>query len=228
MHEINRKDIQNEVLNETDYTYISLMSKKIRIGVIGGGKAGQIKIRHFVNNKCRVEVLAEKFSDELLKLYEDNSEHINLINEKFNFKFLEDKHIVVIASSDEKLNESIRKYCDENYKIYIDASDFKNGIGVIPAERSSRTMNFALNTKGGNPKGAVLMCNKIKKYISEYDDFIEFTGKIRNNVKACEEYKKDVLFYIYSTEFEEAYKNGMYMEALNKRYGNDIVRKLLV
>lgn len=228
MHGNNRKDIQDISLNEIDYTYISLMSKKVRIGVIGGGKGGQIKTRHFVNNKCNVEVISKDFTQELLKLAEENEEYLTLINREFNIEFLNDKHIIVIASNDENINEIIRKYCDDNYKIYIDASDFTNGIGVVPAERSSKTMNFALNTKQGNPKGAVLMCNKIQNYISEYDDFIELTGTIRNNVKNYPEYKRDVLSYIYSSEFEEAYKRGDYIESLNERYGNDIIKKLLM
>lgn len=223
----NREDIQDVSLNEIDYTYISLMSKKIRIGVIGGGKGGQIKTRHFVNNKCRVEVISKDFTNELINLAEENPEYLTLINKEFNIEFLKDKHIVVIASNDEDINEVIRKYCNDNYKIYIDASDFAKGIGVVPAERSSKSMNFALNTKKGNPKGAVFMCNKIQDYISEYDNFIELTGTIRNNVKNYSEYKKDVLSYIYSSEFEEAYKHGNYIEALNKRYGNDITKKLL-
>ena len=228
MHGNNRKDIQDISLNEIDYTYISLMSKKVRIGVIGGGKGGQIKTRHFVNNKCNVEVISKDFTQELLKLAEENEEYLTLINREFNIEFLKDKHIIVIASNDENINDIIRKYCDDNYKIYIDASDFTNGIGVVPAERSSKTMNFALNTKQGNPKGAVLMCNKIQNYISEYDDFIELTGTIRNNVKNYPEYKRDVLSYIYSSEFEEAYKRGDYIESLNERYGNDIIKKLLM
>ena len=228
MHGNNRKDIQDISLNEIDYTYISLMSKKVRIGVIGGGKGGQIKTRHFVNNKCNVEVISKDFTQELLKLAEENEEYLTLINREFNIEFLKDKHIIVIASNDENINEIIRKYCDDNYKIYIDASDFTNGIGVVPAERSSKTMNFALNTKQGNPKGAVFMCNKIQNYISEYDDFIELTGTIRNNVKNYPEYKRDVLSYIYSSEFEEAYKRGDYIESLNERYGNDIIKKLLM
>lgn len=96
MHRNNRKDIQDEVLEEIDYAYISLISQKIRIGVIGGGKGGQIKTRHFVNNKCRVYVLAKNFSDELIELSKENSEYLTLIDEEFNIEFLKDKHIVVL------------------------------------------------------------------------------------------------------------------------------------
>ena len=39
-----------------DISYISLISSKLRVGIIGGGKAGAIKTKHFVNRKCYVEV----------------------------------------------------------------------------------------------------------------------------------------------------------------------------
>lgn len=227
MYGNNRKDIQDKLKESIDYSYISLMSDKIRIGVVGGGRGGQIKVRHFVNNKCRVEVLAKGFTDDLVKLSEEFPDYLRLIDEEFDVGFLKDKHIVVIASNDENINDFIRTYCEENYKIYIDSTDFNKGMGVVPAERSTRTMNFALNTKMGNPKGAVLMCNKIKDYISRYDDYIELTTKIRNNAKACEEYKKDILSYIYSSEFENAYENGTYEEALEEKFNKELVQKLL-
>lgn len=227
MHGNNRKDIQDRVRESIDYSYISLISSKIKIGVIGGGKGGQIKVRHFVNNKCRVEVLSGKFSDDLVKLSQEFPDNLKLIYEEFNVEFLKDKHIVVIASNDEKINDFIRTYCDENYKIYIDSTDFTKGMGVVPAERSTRTMNFALNTKMGNPKGAVLMCNKVKDYIDRYDDYIELTTRIRNNAKDFDEYKKEILSYIYSVEFENAYKSGIYEEALEEKFNKELVQKLL-
>ena len=90
MYEDNRKDICNEGI---DYSYISLISCKLRIGIIGGGKAGTIKTKHFVNNKCYVEVLAHTFSEEIIQLSKDFLGRLKLINEEFSYKFLEDKHI---------------------------------------------------------------------------------------------------------------------------------------
>ena len=65
MYEDNRKDIYDEGI---DYSYISLISSKLRVGIIGGGKAGAIKTKHFVNNKCYVEVLSHTFSEEIIEI----------------------------------------------------------------------------------------------------------------------------------------------------------------
>lgn len=227
MYGNNRKDIDHRLENSIDYSYISLMSYKIRIGVVGGGKAGMIKVKHFVKNKCSVEVLSKEFNDDVIKMLKDFKDNLKLINKEFDFEFLKDKHIVIIASNDEDLNQIIRNYCDENSKIYIDSTDFTKGMGVVPVERSTKNMNIALNTKNGNPKGAVLMCNKAKDYLSEYDDYIELTTKIRNNIKSYDEYKKDVLDFIYSSEFENAYMNGTYKEALEAKFNKELVEKMI-
>lgn len=94
-------------------------------------------------------------------------------------------------------------------------------------KEAQKNMNIALNTKNGNPKGAVLMCNKAKDYLSEYDDYIELTTKIRNNIKSYDEYKKDVLDFIYSSEFENAYMNGTYKEALEAKFNKELVEKMI-
>lgn len=223
MHENNREDIQNLI----DYSFISLMSSKLKIGVIGGGKAGEIKIKHLVNNKCYVEVLSKSFTDGIVQLSKRFESNLKLINEEFSYEFLKNKHLIIIALDDESLKDKIKKYCDDNFKIYIDSSNFLEGMGVIPVERSTNNMNFALNTKGGNPKGAVFVCNKIKDMLEEYDDFIEITTKLRKNAKLIINYKSDILKFIYSEKFEEAFNNGKYKECLELKFPKDIVEQLL-
>lgn len=221
MHKDNRKDIQNEV----EYTFISLFSKKLKIGVIGGGRAGSIKIKHFVNNKCYVEVLAKEFSPDILEL-SANNDNLKLIYREFDYEFLKDKHIVVIALDNSIIKENVKKYCDENYKIYIDSTDFKQGMAVVPTERSTRTMNIALNTKGGNPKGSVWAADKIRRILMEYDDYIDFTTKVRNTAKNIPEWKCEILKYIFTDEFKEFFDNGKGLECMKSRFPEDVIDKL--
>ena len=44
MYKDTRKDIPEECL---EYTYLSVMSKKLRIGIVGGGNVGYIKGKKF-------------------------------------------------------------------------------------------------------------------------------------------------------------------------------------
>lgn len=221
MHRNNREDIQNEV----DYTFISFFSAKLRIGVIGGGRAGYIKIRHFVKNKCYVEVLSKVFSEDIIELSSRN-DNLKLIDRDFDFEFLKDKHIIIIALEDSTIKDNVKEYCNENYKIYIDSTSFKDGMAVVPTERSTRTMNVALNTKGGNPKGSVWAADKIRKVLMEYDDYIEFTTEVRNKAKDIPEYKNEIIKFIFTDEFKESFDKGEGVKSLKERFTEEVIEKL--
>lgn len=224
MHKDNREDIQNVISN---YSYIGLLSNKLRVGIIGAGKGGTIKIKHFVNNKCYVEVLSQNFNEEIIKISKKFPERVKLVKEEFTNNFLKDKHLIVIAVDDEKLRVMIRKYCDDNYKIYIDCSNFLDGMGVVPVERSTENISFALNTKGGNPKGAILVSNKIKEMLLEYDEFISFTTKIRNRVKKVPTYKNEVLQFIGTENFITSFNEGNFKKDLESKFPKEVVEYLL-
>lgn len=224
MDKDNRKDIYGEGI---EYSYVSLISKKVRVGIIGGGKAGTIKTKHFANNKCYVEVLSKEFDEEIIKLANSFKGSLNLINEEFSYDFLSDKHLIVIAVDDEILKRKIRDYCEENYKIYIDSSNFKDGMGVVPIQRKTENITFALNTKQGNPKGAIIIASKVKNIIEEYDDFIKFIGVIRNKAKRFPEYKNDIIELISNENFKKFFDEGKGETVLRERFPKDIVDYLL-
>ncbi|WP_238918803.1 NAD(P)-dependent oxidoreductase [Clostridium sp. YIM B02555] len=224
MDKYNAKDIFHEGI---DYSYISLISKKLRIGIIGGGKAGTIKAKHFVKSKSYVEVLAKTFDEEIIELAKNSKDNLKLINEPFNFRFLHDKHIVILAFNDDILKNKIKDYCDEKYKIYIDSSDFMNGMGVVPVQRSTDNLTFALNTEYGNPKGSVFLSNKIENLLKEYDSFMAFITKIRNKTKGMESYKDDIIKFIVSDEYKKAFDEGKSEEELRNNFPKNIVDYLL-
>jgi precorrin-2 dehydrogenase/sirohydrochlorin ferrochelatase len=224
MDKNNGKDIYDD---EVDFSYIALRSDKLRVGIIGGGKAGAIKARHFVKNKCYVEILSMTFDNNIIKLAECEPERLKLITDSFNFKFLEDKHLIIIALDDEGLRNKIKKYCDDNFKLYIDSACSTEGMGAVPMEQSTKNITFALNTKHGNPKGAILLSNKVKKLLEEYDDFIKFIAKIRNKAKELPEYKRDIIEFICNDTFKEAFDQGKSESALKTKFSKEIVDYLL-
>ncbi|WP_026889306.1 NAD(P)-dependent oxidoreductase [Clostridium beijerinckii] len=220
----NRENIYDEGI---EYSYISLISKKLRVGIVGGGKAGTIKARHFVKNKCYVEVISKTFDKELTELSKAFSERLKLIAGDFCYEFLKDKHLIIIALDDENLKNITKKYCEENYKIYIDSSDFISGMGVIPIQRSAENAVFALNTKYGNPKGAVLLSNKVEETIKEYDEFIKYIGLIRNKAKSFPEFKVQITSFIGNDEFKKSFDKGEAEKALRSRFSKEIVDYLI-
>ncbi|GEP62345.1 precorrin-2 dehydrogenase [Clostridium beijerinckii] len=220
----NRENIYDQGI---EYSYISLISKKLRVGIVGGGKAGTIKARHFVKNKCCVEVISKTFDGELIELSKEFSEILKLKNEDLSYEFLRDKHLIIIALDDENLKNIVKKYCEENYKIYIDSSDFISGMGVVPIQRSTENVVFALNTNYGNPKGAVLLSNKVEKTIKEYDEFIRYIGLIRNKAKSFPEFKMQITSFIGNDEFKKSFDNGEAEKALRSRFSKEIVDYLI-
>lgn len=224
MDEDNRKDICDE---EIDYSYISLISKKLRVGIIGGGKAGAIKTKHFVNNKCYVEVLSNAFEEEIIELSNVFKDRVSLRNEELSFQFLRDKHIIIIALEDETIKGEVKSYCEENYKIYIDSSNFTDGMGVVPIQKSTKNITFALNTNFGNPKGAVLVSNKVKNLLEEYDEFMKYVGIIRNRAKTLPKYKKEIISFINNEEFKKYFDEGESESLLKDNFPKEIVDYLL-
>lgn len=220
MDEDSRKDICNE---EIDYSYIALISKKLRVGIIGGGKAGAIKARHFVKNKCYVEILSKTFNEEIIELSKNEHERLKLINSEFSYEFLRDKHLIIIALGDEFLKNKVKNYCDENYKLYIDSSRFIDGMGSVPIQKNTENITFALNTKYGNPKGTVLLSDKVKNLLEKYDDFISFTGKIRNKVRELPAYKNDIITFVNGEDFIKSFDEGKGEKLLRTNFPKEIV-----
>lgn len=224
MFENNREDIYDGKVN---YSFISLLSSKIRIGVIGAGRAGLIKTRHFINAGCYVEVISKEFNEEIINLTKDSKSKLKLIKEEFNCKFIKDKHIILIAIDDINTIQEIINYCEENSKIYINSSNFKDGMGVVPIQKNLKNISFGLNTIGGNPKGAVLLSNKVNDVLKEYDEFIGLTSEIRNKAKFLKNYKKEIINFIGTEDFKYFYDKGKDNLILKMYFPKEIVEYLV-
>ena len=130
------------------------------------------------------------------------------MRKEYDKKFIEDKHIVIIAISDEETIDNIISDCNSLAKIYINSSNFKNGMGVIPVKRESKNISLSINTKVGNPKGAVMLADKLQKEIESYDDFMKFTGVIRNTVVMEKAEKLKLLSFVNNEDFKYIFDKG--------------------
>ena len=63
-----------KILNRgVDFSLISVFSKKTRrVGIIGAGRGGFIKAKHFFNQGCSVDVLAKEIGEEFKELKGEN------------------------------------------------------------------------------------------------------------------------------------------------------------
>lgn len=215
-----REDIQSRKI---DYNYIALMSSKLRVGIIGGGKVAYLKAKTFISNGCFLEIISKEFSKEFLEL---DYKNIVLNNKKYYKDFINDKHIIIIAIDDDKLRKEITNDCDSLFKIYIDCTDVRNGVAAMPIQRKTKNISVALNTSFSNPKASKMLIESVVKNLSEYDDFIEYVGKIRNNAKGLEVYKKEIIEFVNSEDFKFIWEKNKSEMILKMFFDEDIIKRL--
>lgn len=217
------EDSKTNLHGELSYAPVTLFGEKLRIGVIGAGRGALIKVRNFYNKGSKIEVLALDFLEDFYKFDRDK---VKLIKGNYNKGFILDKHLIIIAIGDENIINEIKNDCENLCKIYINSSKFKEGMGVIPVTRESEFITVAVNTKIGNPRGAVMVAESITESLQEFDEYIRLTGKIRNCLFLDKKIKDDLLKFINSSDCKFFYDKNKIFEVFKLFYDEDLVRKI--
>lgn len=213
MYEDNTKDI---LCSGIEHTMISLISEKINVLIIGGGKAALTKMRTFAGRGCRVSLISKEFLKEFKALEECNN--IKLIYDQYNKRYIYDKHLVIIATNSKEVNKVIREDCQELYKLFIDCSDPKEGTCITPCQRNTKNTFFGLHTKSVSPKTSIYLANKVKGELEKYDEFISFSSLIRNKIKDWDK-KQQIMNYVCSDDFYFFYEKKEAETVLKMFYG---------
>jgi precorrin-2 dehydrogenase / sirohydrochlorin ferrochelatase len=198
-----------------DFTFLSINSKKVKVLVIGGGKAALIKAKSFLRKGFVVHCIAPNFNEEFLQL---NYETLKLIVEEFKDEIVKSYHIVVICTNKEELNRHIRVLCDEEYKVYIDATMPEESMATLCAMTSTKEVSVGVRIKGKSPKTSQFLANKVKQYLMQYDDYVFFATHVRNNIGDFHK-KSEVLEFISSEDFLFFFEKHYGEEILNLFYG---------
>jgi precorrin-2 dehydrogenase/sirohydrochlorin ferrochelatase len=185
---------------------ISLISPKVNVLIVGGGRAALIKATTFAKKGCKVWVVSKKFIPEFSEL--NSYSNLKIINEEYNKHHICDKHIIIIATNCEEINAKIREHCDELSKLYIDCSNSKKGLCITACQRNTENTVFGINTSDGSPKTSIFLADKIKNKLEKYDDFVAFTSLIRNGAKGLEN-KNEIMNFACSDDFLFFYENGL-------------------
>ena len=203
---------------DLDYTMISLLSNKVNILIIGGGEAAFIKCRTFSNGGCNITVVSKEFCQDFEKL--NDKPNVRLIKAEYEKSYVDNNHIVIIATDNKLTNQAIKKYCDDKSKLYLNCEDYKQGLFVTPVQKNMSNMKFALHTKNGSPKTTLFMSKVIEDKIREYEDFIDYTCCIRNMVKFMN-CKKEIMSFVCSEDFYFFYIKGAQNDILEMFYGTE-------
>lgn len=219
MYEDTGKDISQGIM---DFLQISLISTKVKVGVVGGGRAALIKAKSFLEKGCRVEALSKDFAEDFKTIAD---EKLKIIKGVYDKAFIMDKHIVVLALEPGEALEEAIKHCEECHKIYINCSDFKEGMALMPTQYRGENLCFSLHASGGNPRATKMIMGKITEQLEEYNEFIGYITKLRNNAKALE-HKESVLSFLASEDFEYFYKKEKERLIITMFFGEEISEKI--
>ena len=109
------------------------------------------------------------------------------------------------VSSDKNKKEEIKRDCEEESRIYIDSTEFMEGMGSIPMQKDLKNIVVGVNTRRGNPKGSRFIAQKVEEELLKYDDFIGYTTILRNRCKDSS-IKKVLTDFISTEDFFFFYK----------------------
>ncbi|MBK5242315.1 NAD(P)-dependent oxidoreductase [Clostridium sp.] len=215
MSKNSRKDILSERI---DYTFISLLSNKISVVIIGGGRAGFIKCKSFAEKGCSVTVVSKEFNPSFNDLR--NAYNVELIKDFYKKSYIEHMHLVVIAVDDKVDNVKIKEDCEKSCKLYLDCSNFKDGLFITPVQRQNKNLSFSIHTKEGNPKASILLADCIYNKLNDYTEFTEYIGGLREKVKKLD-HKNEFMEFVSTEDFMFFYSKGVHESVLNMFYGGE-------
>ncbi|WP_346935369.1 NAD(P)-dependent oxidoreductase [Clostridium sp.] len=202
--------------------FISLNGMNTKVLILGGGKSALIKAKTLLYNGFMVHCISKEFTDEF-KVLDGAYTNLELLDKPFTNELLEDYHLIVICTNDDKFNENIRNICNSKNRIFIDTTLPENSRAVLCATGRSKNIALGLRVKGKNPKASVFLCNKGKEYFESFDNYIEFITHIRNNVTTLNN-KNEILNFICSEDFLFFFNHGYHIEIL-KLFYSDLLNK---
>lgn len=162
---------------------ISIEEKNIL--VVGAGKAAMKKVKTMKGRGANITIVGSDvstFENEKSADFETiNENEVKVINENYNEKHLNDKHLVFIATNNEELNEKIQKDCEARNILVnrVDtgfAGDFINMYNLEDEE-----YNVGISTYGASPHLLKSIKKDIKNIMdTKYKEKISLLRKFRD------------------------------------------------
>lgn len=176
------------------------------VSVIGGGKVALRKVKKLIEYNCNIVVISPEFVDEFQKLKQE----VKLVEEKYSPKQIGNSSLVIAATSDKKINESISEYCKNNNILCNVVDDINLSDFIVPASIKRGDLTISISTMGNSPSLAVKIKKEIEqKYTDEYIDYVKLLGQMREIILekyTDEDEKKKILNELVNLDYEELKK----------------------
>ncbi|MGM0395835.1 MAG: NAD(P)-dependent oxidoreductase [Bacillota bacterium] len=199
-----------------DSMFISVIPGKTNVLVIGGGRAGFLKSKSFAERGCNLTVVSKEFMDEFHTLPVEYK--VELILDSYKKEHIKNKHLVVVAVDNKNLGQSIIHDCESSCKLYLDCSDYSNGIFGVPYQSGTEEFQFSIQTRRKNPSLSVFLGKKIKAMLAAYDDFSIYLCGVRNKSENWKD-NKSMMKFMCTEDFFFFYKKGKSDTILEMFYG---------
>ncbi|CEN89752.1 precorrin-2 dehydrogenase [[Clostridium] sordellii] len=183
---------------------IDLMGKEIT--VIGGGKIAYRKVNNFLKFGYEVTVVSREFIED----FNNIENKIKIIKDEYSEKYIKDSFIVVAATNNKKVNESIGMFCRSNNKLVNVIDDQKLSNFIVPSCVKRGDLVISISTGGKSPS----LASKIRKdleiqYDDSYEEYLILLGELREQI--LEKYdnpsmRKDLLNKIINFNYDELKK----------------------
>jgi precorrin-2 dehydrogenase/sirohydrochlorin ferrochelatase len=211
-------------ISKLEYMFLSLISSKLRTLIIGGGKAALIKTTTLIKNGCGVTILAENFDEELKAL--SSTGLVVLVKGSYSKTCLKDKHLVFICIDDKNIIERIIEDCEDQSKLYINCSDAKNGLAVLPIQNNNVSFSYAVHTNGGNPKMSRKLLSEMGKAVEPLRKITDFSTCLRIKMKEIGFIDKIIMDFIISDEYRFFFEKGYGEKVLYLYFDKEYLDKL--
>ncbi|NOQ34760.1 MAG: uroporphyrinogen-III C-methyltransferase [Methylococcaceae bacterium] len=165
-----------------DYFPIFLNLKQQPCLVIGGGEVAARKINLLAKANANITVIAEQFGETVKAMEKNNA--LTLLNKSFSPDDVSDYHLVVSATDNQALNESVAKICTEK-RILVNVVDNPQLCSFIfPAIIDRSPVIAAVSTGGVSPVLARLLRAKIESVVpAQFGQLAQLAEKFRDSVK---------------------------------------------
>ncbi len=81
------------------------------------------------------------------------------------------------------LVHKISKDCEKEYKLYLNATNYKEGMVAIPYSRCYENLGFSISSKLGSPRITRAIGEEVSNIIKENDIYSIKVAKIREKAK---------------------------------------------
>lgn len=205
-----------------EYIPVMLNVSERHVIIIGGGQAAFKKARNLAPHCASITVIASRFSKSF--------DGMPVVKVKMNISsasqlqaFFVRESVVVIATDDTKLNDSLESACRERGILY-NRVDRKSSPFIFPASFDIRGIVVAVSTRGRSPSFSRFLSEKLQEDVGRYAAALPVLERLRSDVAVKELNAKadffhrllgDPRFWKLVTEGKEekAYEFGLRMSS---------------